>query len=95
MKHSLNKIFQKVMVYTKVSIRMFFSIPKLVPRPLYLFSVLSWILIHYCLADLPLFFLLKIATVRIDLLKERATDNLIRNVKAFGALGSILLILLL
>jgi len=94
MKHSLNKIFQKVMVYTKVSITMFFSIPKLVPRALYLFSILSWILIHYCLADLPLFFFLKIATVRIDLLKERATNNLsVRNVKAFGALGSILLIL--
>lgn len=70
------KIFQKVMIYTKVSIKMFFSTPKLVLRPLYLFSILSWILIHYCLADLPLLFLLRIATVRINLLKERASDNL-------------------
>lgn len=73
MRHGLNKIFQNVMIHTKVSIRMFFSILELVPRPLYLSSILSWVLTHYCLADLPLFSLLRIATVQIDFLKERAT----------------------
>lgn len=71
MRHSLNKIFQKVMIHTEVSIRMFFSILELVPK--LLSSIFSWILIHYCLTDLLLFSLLRIATVQIDFLKERAT----------------------
>lgn len=71
MRHSLNKIFQKVMIHTEVSIRMFFSILELVPKPLS--SIFSWILIHYCLTDLLLFSLVRIATVQIDFLKERAT----------------------
>lgn len=63
MRHSLNKIFQIAVIYTL----------ELVPRSLYLSSILSWILVHYCLADLPLFSLLRIAKVQIDFFKERAT----------------------
>ena len=45
MRHSLNKIFQKAIIFTEISIRVFFSILELVPRPLYLSFILGFLLI--------------------------------------------------
>lgn len=53
---------------------MFFSILKLVPRPLCLSFTLEFLFIIG--TGLPLSSLLRIAAVKIDLLKEITTDNL-------------------
>lgn len=84
MRHSLNKDYQKVTVYSKASNKIFFLHSQADTYTL-VFVLHPWILITGCrLAPLSP---LENSCSQNDFLKERATDNLqVRNMKAFRAL---------